>query len=59
MNNSSTFLAHAQNRVNLALHRLMAEQQSAYARADEPHLQCLKTACAYSISNGGKRLRQA
>lgn len=59
MNNSSAFLAQAQIRVNNALARLLASQDSPYATANNQHLQRLKAACAYSVSNGGKRLRPA
>lgn len=55
----SAFLQQSQQRVNAALHRLLLVQHSPYAMSGDMHLRRLKEACAYSVSNGGKRLRPA
>lgn len=59
MSGFAGYLQQCQQRVNLALQQLLQQQSSHYATSSEPLLQRLKAANAYSISNGGKRLRPA
>lgn len=59
MSNYSVFLQTAQIRVNKALIRYLSQQASPYATDDDSQLLRLKSACAYSVNNGGKRLRPA
>ena len=59
MNNCLTFLQASQDRVNKALEFHLSQQASPFAKADEQRLLILKQANAYSVNNGGKRLRPA
>jgi len=54
-----TFIRSSQDRVNKALCQILEQQSSPFAVAQEESLARLKSACLYSISNGGKRLRPA
>jgi geranylgeranyl pyrophosphate synthase len=59
MSHSSDFLQNSQKRVNAALEYHLDLQASPYTHQDDLQLQRLKAACAYSVNNGGKRLRPA
>ena len=59
MSFSDDFLRRSQQRCNLALSQLLSTQSSFYAEGGTPALARLKTAAAYSIENGGKRIRPA
>ena len=59
MSEISSFLGQSRDRVNAALNRLLTHQQSPFSPAGNPLLERLQSACHYSISNGGKRLRPA
>ncbi len=59
MNHFSGFLETTRTRVNTALEHCLNQQDSPYSKKDDPELQRLKSACAYSVNNGGKRIRPA
>lgn len=53
------FLVNSQQRVNNALVKAIAEQQSPFISPEEERLSDFQEAAAYCVSNGGKRLRPA
>ena len=55
----AAFIQQSQQRISQCLEQVLTQQASAYASTDHPQLSKLKEATAYSVQNGGKRLRPA